>query len=109
MRLEKLIGQLLFGLALALTSVGGAHAETCGSARFAAAVDGAGASLRKFNADTRPQLMAKLERLAEAKGWKRSAAEEKGLDYLQDGRVSEFDARANDRYTHVALLDDAGS
>ena len=108
MNIERILVQVLIGLALALTGYSGARAETCDAARIASAVDAAGASLRKFNADTRPKLKAKLERLAGTKGWPKAQAEEKGLDYLQDGRVGEFDASANDLLAKVDMLGRTG-
>ena len=79
-------------------------AETCTAPQFAAAVDKAGAELRAYNKEAQPRLKDRLEKLAATKGWRKNEAEEKGLDYLYDGRVTELDAEANEHLTKIDQL-----
>lgn len=81
-----------------------AVAQTCSSDSFANAVDEAGAVLRKFNLEHQPKLNAKLETLRAKKGWKKTDSGDKALDYLQDGRIAELDARSNQLLTKIDNL-----
>ncbi len=80
------------------------RAQTCSKNDFAAAVDAAGSSLRRFNAEANPRLQKKLKLLREKKGWPESDYEEKGFDYLQDGRMTALDTEANDLLSKVDEL-----
>jgi hypothetical protein len=91
---------------LVQAAVGSAHAATCTKDDFAKAVDRAGASLRKLNADNTPRLRAKMRQLKDAKGWPDADFEEKAYAVLQDERIAAFDAQANDL---LAKLDALGT
>jgi hypothetical protein len=84
-----------------MAAAGPAAAESCPDESFATAVDATGASLRKFNAEAQPKLNAKLKELSTKKGWNAEDYEEKGLDYLQDNRLQELDAQANELLTNI--------
>lgn len=96
-----------FVLALAAATLAlpiSAQAQACKKEDFAAAVDQAGASLRKFNLDNQPKLNAKLEALRAKKGWKKTDSEDKAIEYLQDGRIGELDAQSNELLTKIDAL-----
>lgn len=78
--------------------------EKCAKEDFGAAVDSAGAALRKFNLETQPRFNAKLEALRAKKGWQKTATEDKAVDYLQDGRIGELDAQSNELLTKIDAL-----
>ena len=70
------------------------------------AVDRAGAALRKLNADNLPRLRAKMRELKVARGWPDAGFEEKAYEVLQDERMAQLDAQANDL---LAKLDALGT
>ncbi len=93
---------------LALTIGGFAKADqptaACNEATFAATVDKFGASLRGYNAEAQPRMRARLTALAEKKGWMGEDREERAMLYLEDGRLSELDTRANELLSKVDQL-----
>ncbi|HEY5827997.1 MAG TPA: DUF1134 domain-containing protein [Hyphomicrobiaceae bacterium] len=93
-------------LAFAQLANGPGHAASCTKDDFANAVDRAGALLRKLNAESMPQLRAKMRKLKEARGWPDSTFEEQAYAALQDERIAAFDAQANDL---LAKLDQLGT
>ena len=62
--------------------------------------------LRKLNAESLPQLRAKMRKLKEARGWPDATFEEQAYAALQDERIAAFDAQANDL---LAKLDQLGT
>lgn len=96
---------MLFALAvIAASALPAAAQQTCSKDDFGAAVDSAGAALRKFNLENQPKLNAKLEALRAKKGWKKTDSEDKAVDYLQDGRIGEFDSQSNELLTKIDAL-----
>ncbi len=93
-------------LAFAQLANGPGHAASCTKDDFANAVDRAGALLRKLNAESMPQLRAKMRKLKEVRGWPDSTFEEQAYAALQDERIAAFDAQANDL---LAKLDQLGT
>ena len=93
-------------LAFAQLANGPGHAASCTKDDFANAVDRAGALLRKLNAESLPQLRAKMRKLKEARGWPDATFEEQAYAALQDERIAAFDAQANDL---LAKLDQLGT
>ena len=100
-----------FALAALVLTAASAQAQACKKEEFAAAVDQAGAELRKFNLEHQPKLNAKLEALRAKKSWKKTDSEDKALEYLQDGRIAELDAQSNELLTKIDALGriDAGT
>ena len=99
------IAPLLISVLLAAAgAINPAAAQSCSKDDFANAVDGAGAVLRKFNLEHQPKLNAKLETLRSKKGWKKTESGDKALDYLQDGRIAELDAKSNQLLTKIDNL-----
>lgn len=84
----------------------GADAATCSRDDFAKVVNGAGAALRKLNADNTPRVQAKMRQLTTKMGWQETGAEEKALQMLQDERLAALDAQANE---HLARIDTLGT
>ncbi|MGQ0674020.1 MAG: DUF1134 domain-containing protein [Hyphomicrobium sp.] len=101
-----LVALVSAGLALALPAT--AFAQSCSKEDFAAAVDQAGAGMRAFNAEANPRLKRKLKQLQEKKRWPEAGYEEKGFDYLQDGRIADLDTEANELLTRIDDLGRAG-
>ena len=87
-------------------SAGAALAATCTKEDFGKAVDQAGAALRKVNAESTPRLQAKMRQLKDKEGWPDIGFEERGFTMLQDERMAQFDAQANDL---LSRLDSLGS
>ncbi|MGH1417359.1 MAG: DUF1134 domain-containing protein [Hyphomicrobiaceae bacterium] len=85
---------LTVGLILGLTTTTGWTA-TCSEAEFSATIDKAGSDMRRFNQTASPKLKAKLNQLKKQKGWASGRANQKADAYLQDSRISDFDAKAN--------------
>src|SRR6185295_15970965 len=84
--------------------LGGQAASTCTREDFAKAVNGAGAALRKLNAENTPRLQAKLSQLKTKMGWPDAGFEAKAYQTLQDERIAAFDAAANDRLARIDAL-----
>src|SRR5438552_18551850 len=74
---------------------GQAVAAACTREDFAKAVDGAGAALRKLNAENAPRLQARMRQLKSKMGWPDAGYEEKAFQALQDERIAALDAEAN--------------
>ena len=62
-------------------------AETCTPDDFAKAVTGAGAALRKLNAENAPRLQTKMRQLQSKRGWPDAGYEAKAYEALQDERI----------------------
>jgi hypothetical protein len=90
-----LCGALLFTTA--------AHSEPCKPEQFTAAIDASGAALRAFNSDAQPKLKDRIRGLKDKKTWG-DDYENRAYDYLQDGRISEFDARTNELIDKIDTL-----
>jgi len=93
----------LFGAAL-LFSVGTAEAAPCNKEDFAKAVDLAGSSLRKVGAESMPRIQAKMRQLKDKRGWPDQGFEERAFSALQDERIAQFDAQANDLLSRLDTL-----
>jgi hypothetical protein len=91
-------------LALAQLADGPARAASCTREDFALAVDRAGAVLRKLNAESLPQMRAKMRQLKEARGWPDAGFEEQAYAALQDERMAALDAQANDLLAKIDQL-----
>lgn len=102
--MTHLLRQLFFAVTALLIAAPVALAQDCKKEEFAAAVDQAGASLRKFNLENQPKLNAKLEALRAKKGWKKTDSEDKASEYLQDGRIAELDGQSNELLTKIDAL-----
>jgi hypothetical protein len=83
---------------------GPALALACSKEDFGKAVDQAGAALRKVNAENTPRLQAKMRQLKEKEGWPDVGFEERGFTILQDERVAQLDAQANDLLSRLDAL-----
>jgi hypothetical protein len=97
----------LAGLATALLLVlapAAIAAENCSWETFAQAVDKFGATLREYNAEAQPRMRQRLNALADKKGWAGEGREERALAYLEDGRLGELDAKANELLSKVDQL-----
>jgi hypothetical protein len=97
---------VVLALAFAQLANGPGQAASCTREDFANAVDRAGALLRKLNAESLPQLRAKMRKLKEVRGWPDATFEEQAYAALQDERIAAFDAQANDL---LAKLDQLGT
>lgn len=95
------IGLVGAGLALMPASL---QAATCSKADFAKAVDQVGAALRKVNAESMPRIQAKMRQLKEQRGWPDQGFEERAYAALQDERISQFDAQANELLSRLDAL-----
>lgn len=95
---------LLCVVMLAAVASTSAFAQACTEEDFSKAVDGAGASLREFNAQNAPKLQAKLRQLKAAKGWSDAEFEEKSIDLLHDARIEDLDRQANEILTRIDTL-----
>jgi hypothetical protein len=89
------LAQLVSGVGLA---------ASCTREEFAHAVDQAGAALRQINADNAPRLRAKMRQLKDARGWPDAGFEEKAYEALQDERMAQLDAQANDLLSRLDQL-----
>ena len=89
---------------LLLAAAPGSANTACTREDLAKAVDGAGAALRKLNAENTPRLQDKLRRLKTKKGWPDAGYEERAFKALQDERVAAFDAGANDLLARIDRL-----
>jgi hypothetical protein len=87
-----------------LAALEGAAAQTCTRQDFAKAVNGAGAALRRLNADNAPRLQEKMRQLKTKMGWPDAGYEEKAFQLLQDERIASLDAVANDRLARIDAL-----
>lgn len=92
-----------FGAAL-LLSASTAQAASCSKDDFAKAVDLAGASLRKVGAESMPRIQAKMRQLKDKRGWPDQGFEERAFSALQDERIAQFDAQANDLLSRLDTL-----
>jgi hypothetical protein len=88
---------------LALLALRGS-AGACTREDFAKAVTGAGAALRKLNAENAPRLQAKMLELKTKMGWPDAGYEAKAYEALQDERVAAFDAGTNDLLARIDAL-----
>lgn len=79
-------------------------AATCTREDFARAVNEAGAALRKLNAESTPRLDAKLRQVRTKMRWPESGHQEKAAQALQDERVAELDAAANELLAKIDTL-----
>lgn len=93
----------VFGAALLLT-IGTAQAASCSKDDFAKAVDLAGASLRKVGTESMPRIQAKMRQLKDKRGWPDQGFEERAFSALQDERIAQFDAQANDLLSRLDTL-----
>jgi hypothetical protein len=89
---------------LAQLAAGPVLAATCAREDFAAAVDRAGADLRRLNADNTPRLQAKMRQLKDKKGWPDAGFEQRAYADLQDERIAAFDTQANDLLAKIDAL-----
>jgi len=89
----------------ALLAMPGA-AAACTREDFAKAVTGAGAALRKLNAENAPRLQAKMQKLKAKMGWPDADYEAKAYEALHDERIASLDAGAN---TLLARIDTLGT
>lgn len=94
----------LVALLVLASAPGVTAAETCTADGVAQAVDAAGSDLRAFGAQAQPKLKADLEALRDKKGWETEGFEERGLEYLFDGRVGEWDQQAGDLLGKIDTL-----
>ena len=93
------------GVALPVGAAGAAGwGRACTPEDFATAVNGAGAALRKLNAENAPRLQTKMRQLKTKMGWPDAGYEEKAYEVLQDERVAAFDAGANDLLARIDTL-----
>lgn len=92
---------LLIGAVPAAAGSGAEKPPVCTEATFAEAVDKFGASLRRYNSEAQPRMRQRLTALAEKKGWTGEGREERAMLYLEDGRLSELDTRANELLSKV--------
>ncbi|MDX2202543.1 MAG: EipA family protein [Hyphomicrobiaceae bacterium] len=81
-------------------------AAGCSKDDFAKAVDLAGAALRKVSAESMPRIQTKMRQVKDKRGWPDQGFEEKAFAALQDERIAQFDAQANDL---LSKLDNLGS
>jgi hypothetical protein len=81
-----------------------ATSTACTREDFAKAVNGAGAALRKLNAENGPRLQAKMLQLKTKKGWPDIGYEGKAFQALQDERLAALDAEANERLARIDAL-----
>jgi len=93
----------LFGAALLFT-IGAADAATCSKDDFAKAVDLAGAALRKVSTESMPRIQAKMRQLKDKRGWPDQGFEERAFNALQDERIAQFDAQANELLSRLDTL-----
>lgn len=84
-------------------------AAACTREDFAKAVDGAGATLRKVNAENTPRLQGKIRQLKTKMRWPDAGFEEKAYATLQDERIAALDADANDLLAKIDTLGTVGS
>ncbi len=104
-RLRRMGLGLGLGLALALTlSPVAAFAETCSVESFGEAVDTSAAELRKFSADTQPQLKQKLQALRAHNQWDETDFEARGLALVHDKKLDAFDAQAGELLSKIDTL-----
>jgi len=89
---------------LCLPALLAAPAQACTREDFAAAVNGAGAALRRLNTENAPRLQAKMRQLKTKMGWPDAGFEAKAHEALQDERVAAFDAGANDLLAKIDTL-----
>ncbi len=105
MRRQLILATALFAAALHTFSAA-SLATSCSKDDFAKAVDQAGAALRKVGTESMPRIQAKMRQLKEKRGWPDQGFEEKAFAALQDERIAQFDAQANDL---LSRLDNLGS
>jgi hypothetical protein len=79
-------------------------AAQCKREDFAKAVDAAGASLRRLNAENTPRLKDRMRQLKSKMRWPEVGYEEKAYEALQDERIAAYDAGANDLLARVDAL-----
>ncbi|WP_439541871.1 EipA family protein [Hyphomicrobium sp.] len=94
---------LSLALALALVPAA-AVAQTCSVESFGEAVDTSAAELRKFSAETQPQLKQKLQALRSHKQWDESDFETRGLALVHDKKLDAFDAQAGELLSKIDTL-----
>lgn len=81
-----------------------AAARECTADTFAEAVDQAGEALRRYNAEAQPELNRRLEALSARKGWSEAERDAKFAAYLDDPRLNQLDAQANELLDRVDRL-----
>lgn len=91
-------------LSLVLLAPNPAAAGDCTGSDFRAIVDGAGASLRRLNADSQPRIEAAMRRLKEKNGWSESEFLEKAQSLLSDEKSDAYDAQASDLLAELDRL-----
>ena len=87
-----------------LVWVHAASGAPCTREDFAAAVDSAGASLRAFNSENGPKVMARLKELQKKRGWSDAEYEDKAIEYLHEPRVAALDQKANELLQRLDTL-----
>lgn len=98
------ITRVLPVLIAAIMAASTAHAATCTSRDFAAAVDQSAAELRKLNSEFQPRLQEKMLRFKEAAGLPSATPEDAALDAIQDQRISELDSKSGDLILKIDQL-----
>ncbi|MDX2259791.1 MAG: DUF1134 domain-containing protein [Hyphomicrobiaceae bacterium] len=91
-------------VALTVTDVRAQQGQLCQESSFATAVDEAGERLRSYNLSVIGDLSDRIAALKAAKGWTDQSHDEAAYEYLQDSRIAELDARANDLLSKIDQL-----
>ena len=105
-RIPLFIG-LFLGLALAVgraDTAAWAQAKTCTEAQIAAAQDEGSAALKRLNAQTTPQIDAKLRELQKARGWSDHDLDDKAYEQLEDDTIRAFDRETATLITRMETL-----
>jgi hypothetical protein len=89
---------------LVLLLAGPGKTTACTGDDFAQAVNGAGAALRKLNADNTPRLQAKMRQLKAKMRWAEAGFEDRAYQTLYDERIAAFDTDANALLAKVDAL-----
>lgn len=100
----KVLSALIAVSMLTWAAVTSARAEPCEAKTFDAAIDGAGASLRFYNASAQPKLRERVKELMAKRGKSGEAGEEEMIGELSDDRVVAFDMKANDLLAKIDQL-----
>lgn len=98
-------------LAMLLALVGGlsAQAQSCQRADFEAVVDESASALRELNQTNKPAFQDKLRLLKERHGWSHDEFLKQAAPYVQDDRISEFDARSSELLARIMAMGQEGA
>lgn len=102
---------LVFALASALVVAAGpvwAQLSSCERGDFVGVVEEAAGALRDLNHEQRPRFQEKLRELKDKKGWSHDQFMAEAVPFVQDEKISGYDARSAELLDRINRLGESG-